>query len=77
MNATITIQSDPAITQLFSCEDKKLSNNRASYTIKEKNGKILFEVEAKDAVALRATLTAITKTLTVYEKMKRLVTNDK
>lgn len=77
MIASVVIESDPAIIQLFSCEDKELSNNRASYTIKELDGHIHFDVTAKDAVALRATLTSITKTLIVYEKMKALVvTND-
>lgn len=61
------------LQKLFAPEDKELSNSRAKYEINNENLDLIFEVEAQDAVALRATLTSITKTLDIYEKTKKLL----
>ncbi|MCA9478039.1 MAG: hypothetical protein KC535_02735 [Nanoarchaeota archaeon] len=71
MKATIAVPYKD-IEELFSCEDKELSNKRASYIMKETPDGFEFSIDATDAVALRAMLTGITKTLTVYEKMKHI-----
>ena len=70
MKAEITVEGNPdTLTKLFAAEDKVLSNNRAKYTITAKEKGIVFNVDANDAVAMRAVLNAITKTLEVFEKM--------
>lgn len=70
MKSTITVKGDPdTLTKLFAAEDHELSNNRARYTIASQEESIRFDIEADDAVALRAVLNAITKTLEVFEKM--------
>ncbi len=66
MNATITVEKDPRLLELFAPEDKKMP--RGSYTITQTDDKTVFDIEADDPVALRALLNAITKLLTVWHK---------
>jgi len=61
------------LIELFNPEDKKLNNNRAEYTITEDELSINFNVEATDAVALRAMITSITKTLDVFERTTKII----
>jgi len=46
--------------------------DRSKLNIKKEKDYVLFEVEAKDSIALRATLNMITKLLTVYEKVEEI-----
>ena len=46
--------------------------NRANFTIKQEKDYVLFEINAEDSVALRATLNSITKLLTTYEKIEEI-----
>ncbi len=66
MNATITVPYDERILTLFAPEDKDIG--RAHYTLTQKNNTVEFAITAQDAVAMRATLNAITKLLTIWEK---------
>ena len=75
MKATITVDYND-LEEIFACEDKELTNNRASYVMNKTDNGFEFVIDANDAVALRAMLTGITKTLTIYEKMKGLVASD-
>lgn len=76
MKSTIVVDYDD-LEEIFACEDRKLSNNRASYVMnKTASGGYEFLIDADDAVALRAMLTGITKTLAIHEKVKGLVKND-
>ena len=61
--------SDDVIPGVFSAEDKKFGD-RASYDIKKQDGFVEFTVEAKDAVAFRAILNSIVKSLIIVEKME-------
>ncbi len=47
-----------------------IDKERSKYSVKKQGGDVIFEVEAKDATALRATVNTITQLLTVHEKMK-------
>ena len=51
---------------------EKLTGDRCTINIQKKEDHVLFDIEADDSVALRATLNAITKLFTVYEKTKKL-----
>ena len=75
MKATITVDYKD-LEDLFACEDKVLSNNRASYTMNKTDSGFEFIINANDAVALRAMLTGITKTLTIYEKISKTIKNN-
>lgn len=63
------------IITLFSTEDKDISKGRAQYTITKENNTIVFSITSQDATALRAVTTAITKTLSIFEKMSNLQKN--
>ena len=65
------------IQDLFKTGDKEISNGRAKYTIIEENSKLIFNIEAKDAVAFRAITTAITKSLSIFEKTKKVISESK
>ena len=58
------------IAKVFKPEINK--KDRAEFKIKKQKDHVLFEISAKDSVALRATLNSITKLLTVYEKIEKL-----
>ena len=60
------------LKKLFQLEDKNF-NKRAKYEINENNNNLCFEIEAEDMVALRSCLNAITKTLSIYQRTKKLV----
>ena len=73
MKAVITVPDElDLLGSVFEAELKSSVNDRASYSVSHKNGKAIFSLEAKDIVALRATLNAVSKQLVVYEKMKSL-----
>lgn len=59
------------LIECFKAEEQR-EENRSSLDIQEKEDHILFKITAKDATALRATLTNITKLLSVFEKAKDL-----
>ena len=75
MKATIEVPYTN-IQDLFAPEDKVLSNNRASYSMEETSSGTTFIIQAKDAVALRAMMSGITKALSAYEKVKSVIAND-
>lgn len=69
LHASITVEDkENLLEKLFMNEENEIQGGRAKYILKIKDGKAHFEITAKDAVALRAMLNAIAKTLTVHEK---------
>jgi tRNA threonylcarbamoyladenosine modification (KEOPS) complex Pcc1 subunit len=58
------------IVQVFEPELEK--KNRAGFELKKQKDHVLFEIEAEDSVALRATLNSITKLFTVYENILKV-----
>ena len=68
LTAEIRVYGDPE--ELYKCFEPELSDKkRANFRIIKKEDHVLFEVEAEDSTALRATLNGITKLITVYEKL--------
>ncbi len=73
MNYQATIRADTdseLILKTFEPEEKQAP--RSHYTIKKEAGGVLIEIYSKDATALRATITSITKILNIIEKAKEL-----
>jgi tRNA threonylcarbamoyladenosine modification (KEOPS) complex Pcc1 subunit len=68
----LSIEDKKNILKLFELEDKDFSK-RATYKILSERDNIVFEIIAKDATALRACITAITKTLSIYQRVDLLV----
>jgi len=70
MKLTATIKAYGEPKEIFACFKPELKDKkRAYYKIIQKKDYILFEIEAENSVALRATLNGITRLLTVYEKI--------
>ncbi|MBU0666364.1 MAG: hypothetical protein ABIC91_05200 [Nanoarchaeota archaeon] len=69
---TDNIENINNIWELFVSEEKKFSNNRASYKVTKNNDKLIFEIEAKDVIALKAVTASIQKNLAIYNKIKSL-----
>lgn len=56
---------------LFECfKTEEINKERSTYTLKKTKDGVKFNIIAKDATALRATVNMITQLLTVYEKMR-------
>lgn len=69
---TVTVSDDKQaddIMRLFRTEDSELANGRSAYHLEKNGHSIDFIVKATDSTAMRTALNAITKVLTVYEKM--------
>lgn len=65
------------IQTLFSLEDKIFSGDRSSYKLENKDGNLVISVYAADAVALRSCMTAIVKTLSIYERTGSIANSSK
>jgi len=71
LTAEIRAYGDPE--KLYSCFKPELvDKKRSDFEIKKKKNYLLFEIEAEDSVALRATMHGITKLLIVYEKVNKV-----
>ena len=56
---------------LFECfSPEGINKERSHYTLNKTKDGVVFDIKAKDATALRATVNMITQMLTVYEKMR-------
>ncbi len=72
IKAKIEIKDNGQIMKVFEPELKKSTGERASYKIKKNNDNIIFDIESKDFVALRAILNSITKLLEVNFKINQI-----
>jgi tRNA threonylcarbamoyladenosine modification (KEOPS) complex Pcc1 subunit len=71
IDAEIKVCQDiDTIAKLFQPELKETKTDRAHYTLEKKKGCLIFRIQAKDIVALKAVLNSITKILEVHEKLK-------
>lgn len=69
--ATIDVQGNPE--KLYDClASETMDYDRSSFKITKKTDGLHVDIEAKDSVALRATLTALTQLFTVYEKVEKI-----
>ena len=74
MHAVISFEDrDGDLEKLFVPELKALNMARSTCKMKKNNDSLVFDVEANDSVALRATLTSITKVVTVFENAKEVL----
>ena len=68
--SVISVGGDP--DKLYEClSPEQMSYDRSGFTIKKTKEGLSFEVDAKDAVAFRATLNAIAQLLIIFEKAKK------
>ncbi|MBW2996363.1 hypothetical protein KY332_03620 [Candidatus Woesearchaeota archaeon] len=70
LSAEIKVWGEPK--ELKACFEPELADKkRSNFKIKEGDGCLIFQIEADDSVALRATMNGITKLITVYEKVNK------
>ena len=68
--ATLFAKGDP--DRLIEClEPEEMDFDRSCFTVEKKEGGVEFNIKAKDAVALRATLNSISQLLIVFEGAKK------
>jgi hypothetical protein len=67
--ATI-VAKDPRLFDIITPDLK--SDKRSSIKSKKKDGTSVFEVTAKDPVALRASLNTLAKSFIIFEKSRKL-----
>ena len=69
--AEIIVKEDP--DKAYKCLlPEKISRERSSVSLEKGEESLKIRVEAKDAVAFRATMNAVTQALAVHRKMKGL-----
>ncbi len=74
--AKIIINKDVEnIYNVFIPELKDSEHERFKFSIQKKHEKLIFDIDAKDAVALRTVLNSLARLLIIYEKVKRFVEN--
>ena len=66
------VVDDPQIFDLIQSELKDLEKTRSTTKIKKTKKGLEIEVQARDAVALRASLNSITQLLKVHEKVEMI-----
>jgi tRNA threonylcarbamoyladenosine modification (KEOPS) complex Pcc1 subunit len=69
--ADITVKEDADLLEKCIKPEIK-TRERSSFTIKKKKDSIVFHVEAKDAVAFRATMNSLLQLLSVHHKMEKI-----
>ena len=66
-SAKLEIVCDP--DKLYDCLAPEVMDfERSKFALKKSDDKVIIDIQAKDAVALRATMNAFTQLLAVYEK---------
>ena len=72
MKLTSTIVAEGG-AKLYECVQlEKKDMPRSTLNIKRQKDKVLFEITADDATALRATINTVMKLLVVYEKSSKI-----
>ena len=64
------VDKDKSLYECFKPEVSK--KDRSFYTLENKKGRLLFEVQAKDIIALKATINGIIKLLEVHNKVNQI-----
>ena len=68
--AQITVEESGSLYECLNPE--QMDFDRSSFDIKQDGSKVIINIQAKDAVALRATINSFTQLIAVYEKAGKL-----
>ncbi len=70
MRYSLTLAIDePSAYELIKPDLQKAERARSAIKISKKEGRTIVEIDAEDAVALRASVDSIVQLLRIYEKM--------
>lgn len=70
LTCTIIARNEPILDKVFLAEEKKFTHNRSEYDVKRKGKDVHITIEADDPIALRATVTSVTRILGIVKKVK-------
>jgi|GEM_PF-2457511 len=68
ITASVAFPAKTGLAELFRSEEETFRHARATYTMRHEGGRLIAEIEAEDATALKATVSSICRVLSVYEK---------
>ena len=69
--AEIKVSEDPENIQKCLAPEK-ITRDRSTLSLEKSDGILKIRIEARDAVAFRATMNAVTQAMAVYSKAKRI-----
>lgn len=73
MKYSVALKVQGDVEKIAKCfEPEMAKKDRAEFKLRKEKDYVLFEIEAKDSAALRATFNSVTKLLTVYEKIEQV-----
>ncbi len=73
MRAYLELELDKEPNYYLSLFDKIKEYKRSKLSMRGENNKLIIDIEAKDLVALAATMSSITKQLLIISKAQKLV----
>ncbi|MFW5746397.1 MAG: CTAG/PCC1 family protein [Nanoarchaeota archaeon] len=71
LTGSLRVPHEPTLAKVLEAEDTSLGT-RSTYEVITDNEDVVIHFRAKDAVALRAVLSAITKNIVIYSQMKKV-----
>jgi tRNA threonylcarbamoyladenosine modification (KEOPS) complex Pcc1 subunit len=71
-SAEIRIKEEPDKVYYYLLPETESKRDRSNFTLKKGDKEVIIDVQAKDAVAFRATINTITQLLSVFQKVKEI-----
>jgi tRNA threonylcarbamoyladenosine modification (KEOPS) complex Pcc1 subunit len=70
ISSTIRLPYSPELAALLKAEQGSFRHARTRYAVAVQGGKIVVEIDAEDATALRTVVSSVCRVAAVYEKAK-------
>ncbi len=68
IRSTIELAGDARLATLLTAEEKSFEHRRVGYAVKASGGRLVVEIEAEDATALKTAVSSVCRIVSVYEK---------
>lgn len=71
LECVITVRDEPElIEKVFLAEEKEFTHGRSEYKISKEDDAVIITITADDPIALRATVTSVTRILGIVKKTR-------
>ncbi len=70
IRSTIELAGDARLAALLAAEERSFEHRRAGYKAKSEGKRLVVEIEAEDATALKTVVSSVCRIVSVYEKAK-------
>lgn len=70
LECVITLRNEPLAEKVFHSEEKQFNHKRSEYKVESKGEDTIITIEADDPIALRATITSVTRVLNIIKELK-------